>query len=562
MLYKELYKVFMKQKGLLFILALLFLKIVFVIYNGYDSHYMIDENETYYLNYLHQYGGRITEQKEKKIEAEYDDIYHKKNKSLAASQKEKAFQVIYHQYLYEKEKGGGAILDTRGWQSILEHDDLDFFLILCIVIISCMFFCTEYESKMYVLLLSGKRGKYHATGTKILLGTVISAALSLLFQMVHIFYLNAAVGLEHGDCLLKSLEMFEGTRYDISLKSAVVLIVSMRTFGGMFLSAMSMLLAVLLKKTSFSIVMGFIFILIPELLFSEGAFGYYIPLPLGVLRACGYLYPNLYASAITDQGLEKQCIFHEIPQSAFMGFQVVFMIMFCLACFLCFMIFSKAYGRIAMIKKSACCFLIVFCAAFVLNGCGLTQRRNESTKFWIDDADTFQDECSFEEGTITIDDNNNAIIYTDGEGKEMNLIRDVFPLRLTVHNIYVDGRDCYYVMENDNDSGICVRKVNMDDFSDVLVFNSIEENIEDFYGLRTKHRDEKNIFEDTEETKWFFVSGRYIYLKKKYCIRQINRKNGSQRIVAESVSDGKVRYDNGKLFYLDANGKQAVYQEE
>lgn len=116
------------------------------------------------------------------------------------------------------------------------------------------------------------------------------------------------------------------------------------------------------------------------------------------------------------------------------------------------------------------------------------------------------------------------------------------------------------MMENDSDSGICVRKVNMDDFSDVLVFTSIEENIEDFYGLRTEHRDEKNLFDDTEETKWFFVSGKYLYLKKKYCIRQIDIENGLQRIVAENVSDGRVIYDNGKLFYLDADGKQAVYE--
>ncbi len=36
------------------------------------------------------------------------------------------------------------------------------------------------------------------------------------------------------------------------------------------------------------------------------------------------------------------------------------------------------------------------------------------------------------------------------------------------------------LLENDNDSGICVRKINMKDFSDVLIYSSIEENIEDF----------------------------------------------------------------------------------
>ncbi len=559
---KESYKVFIKQKGLLFIAALLLLKIFFVVHNGYDSHYMIEENERYYLDYLHQYGGKITEEKAREIEAEYDRICHQENRSLAESQKEEAFQVIYHQYLYEKEKGGGSILDTRGWQSILQRDDPDFFLILSIVIISALIFCTEYETEMDALLLSSREGKYHATRVKILMGIVTGAVLSLLFQAIHIFYLNATVGLEQGECPLRSLEMLEGTQYAFSLESAVALIIFMRILGGIFLSAISMLLAEVLKKKSLSVIIGFILILMPELLLSEESYGYYIPLPLGLLRACGYLWPNLYESAITENGIEKQCVFHQIPRPVFAGSQVAATVLIGLACYLCYLFFSKSCYRFCNIKKNIACLLIISCAAFAMNGCGAMQKRQAHTKFQINDAEGYQDECRFEGGIISIDDESNTIIYTDAKGEESNLIRNVFPLDFPIHNIYVDGRDCYYLMENDGDSGICVRKVNMDDFSDVLVFTSIEENIEDFYGLRTEHRDEKNLFEDTEETKWFFVSGKYIYLKKKYNIRQIDIDNGLQRIVAENVSDGKITYDNGKLFYLNADGKQAVYEEE
>lgn len=559
---KELYKVFIKQKGLFFIAVLLLLNIAFVVYDGYDSHYMIDENETYYLDYMHQYGGKITKQKEKRIEEEYDRIYHNENKSLAESRKEEAFQVIYHQYLYEKEKGGGNILDTRGWQSILEHDDLDFFLILSIIIISCMLFCTEYESEMDVLLLSAREGKYHTTRVKILLGAAAGAVLSLLSQAIHIFYLSAAVGLGQGGCPLKSLEMFEGTQYSVSLKNAVVLVVFMRVLGGMFLAALSMLLAVLLKKKNLSIIMSFILILIPELLFSKESYGYCIPLPLGLLRACGYLWPNLYEAAVTEQGLERMCVFHQIPQFAFVGIQMVFIVLPCLACYLCFIFFSKSCYGFRNIKKNIACFLIISCVIFAMNGCGVVQKHQEHSMFQIDDTEGYQDECRFEGGIISIDDDNNTIIYTDAEGGETDLIRNVFPLDFPIHNIYVNGRYCYYLMENDSDSGICIRKINMDDFSDVLVFTSMEENIEDFYGLRTKRRNEKNLFEDTEETKWFFVCGEYIYLKKKHYIKQIDMKNGLQKIVAENVSDGKASYNNGKLFYLDENGNQAICQVE
>lgn len=205
-----------------------------------------------------------------------------------------------------------------------------------------------------------------------------------------------------------------------------------------------------------------------------------------------------------------------------------------------------------------CCFFMIVMLAYTFSGCGSSHGGQEDFKIEIEDN---QYSYRFGEGTIEIDDENNTIIYTDGQGKEIHMLRNVFPLDLTVHNIFVNGEDCYYLLENDNDSGICVRKINMKDFSDVLIFSSIEENIEDFYGLKTEERGAEEIFQDMEETKWFFVSDRYIYLKKKYDIRQINRNSGLQKIVAEQVSDGKVIYNNGKIIYMDANGRQAVYEE-
>ena len=556
---KELYKIFIKQKGIYFLLVLLLLKVAFVVCNGYDSHYMIDENETYYLDYIHQYEGKITEQKQKKVEEEYYNINHQSDESLASFQKEKAFQVFYHQYIYEKEKGGGAILDTRGWQSILEHDDLDFLLIIYIVIITCMLFCTEYESEMDILLLSSKKGRFYTTVIKILLGILSGAVFSFLFQMVHIFYLNATVGLTHGDYLLKSLEKFEETQYAISLRSAVVLVVLMRVLGGMLLAALAMLVAVLLKKKSLSMVVGFVLILMPELLFSRESVGYYLPLPLGLCRACGYLWPDDYVAVIAEQGMERQCIFHEISKTEFAECLFFFMMQVLLFCLLCFIFFTRSCPKFLAFKKRVCCYPIILMIVYTFSGCELSHDGQENFKIEVEDAQYI---CQFGEGTIEIDDEKNTIIYTDGQGKEINLLRNVFPIDLSVRNIFVYGQDCYYLLENDNDSGICVRKINMDNFSDVLIYTSIEENIEDFYGLKTEDRDAEEAFENTEETKWFFVNERYIYLKKKYDIKQIDRKSGLQKIVAEQVSDGKVVYDNGKIFYKDANGKNAVYKEK
>ena len=156
MLMQEIYKLFTKQKIWIFIMILLAVRMVSVCITGYDSHYMIDENEKYYNEYLKKYEGKITDAKQKEIEKEYKKINSSSNELLASEQKNKAFQVIYDQFTYEKEKGSGYILETRGWQSILEHDSLDFSLIICIIIVMTALWGNEYETQMDMMLRSCK----------------------------------------------------------------------------------------------------------------------------------------------------------------------------------------------------------------------------------------------------------------------------------------------------------------------------------------------------------------------------------------------------------------------
>lgn len=67
MLMQEIYKLFTKQKIWIFIMILLAVRMVSVCITGYDSHYMIDENEKYYNEYLKKYEGKITDAKQKEI---------------------------------------------------------------------------------------------------------------------------------------------------------------------------------------------------------------------------------------------------------------------------------------------------------------------------------------------------------------------------------------------------------------------------------------------------------------------------------------------------------------
>ena len=187
-------------------------------------------------------------------------------------------------------------------------------------------------------------------------------------------------------------------------------------------------------------------------------------------------------------------------------------------------------------------------------GCSKSTNHNEVS---ISKEDT-QEKTVWNGKKIEIDDENNNVIYTDESGKKENLIRDVFPSKLTIQKIFIYGNECYYLSENDESNGICVRKINLKNFDNTLVYDSTDENIENYFGMIQKQKQYEEYFNDAEDTKWFFVADGYIYWKKKYYIAQVDIKSGKKKIIAEGVSDDKIIYTKGILRYVDADGNTKI----
>ena len=104
MLRSESYKLFIKQKMWILILVFFVAKICSVVIEAYDSKYMIDGNEKYYVEYLEKYGGKVSEEKSKEIEKEYEELqFDSENELLIHEQKYMAFQVVYNQYVFQRD---------------------------------------------------------------------------------------------------------------------------------------------------------------------------------------------------------------------------------------------------------------------------------------------------------------------------------------------------------------------------------------------------------------------------------------------------------------------------
>ena len=522
---QESYKSFIKQKIWIFIMILLAVRMVSVCITGYDSHYMIDENEKYYNEYLKKYEGKITDAKQKEIEKEYKKINSSSNELLASEQKNKAFQVIYDQFTYEKEKGSGYILETRGWQSILEHDSLDFSLIICIIIVMTALWGNEYETQMDMMLRSCKKGKYQTPFAKVVLGGILSVVLSAIFQLIQMIYLAGSVGFSHGNYSIQSLKFFQNSSYHITL-----------------------------KRKTISMIISMAAIVLTSIIFRSGSMIYELPLPLGPLKAAGYLWPSQFDGQYVGSKLAKVCTFKEISHGSFIAVNAMCLGEIIILGVLCVIFFSKwRIKKIHIYKKMMGIITLCFIASTLFaTGCSKSTNHRE-VRVSISKEDT-QEKAIWNGKTIEIDEDNNNIIYTDESGKKENLIIDVFPSKLTIQKIFIYGNECYYLSENDESNGICVRKINLKNLDDTLVYDSTDENIENYFGMIQKQKKYEEYFNEAEDTKWFFVADGYIYWKKKYYIARVDIKSGKKKIIAEGVSDDKITYANGILRYVDAEG--------
>lgn len=279
-------------------------------------------------------------------------------------------------------------------------------------------------------------------------------------------------------------------------------------------------------------------------------------LPIGLLKGSGYFWPSQYGVDNLDESgkLMKTCLFQAVSHRNFLLCIIVFLILIVILCAVNFLLFSKSFCHIKKQNSKKICLIAgSFLMLMMISGCSDT--KIDSTHIEVDSLS--QDVFITEQYRLDIDMDNNTIMYCPKKGKTMELIRDVFPTKSEVRKIFVKDNLCYYLMENDNDSGLYIRCIDLNTFSDTYIYSDMDENTEDFYGLADKEeRDIGEAFANVSATNWFFIANNCIFFNKENYIKKINLYTGKQEIIVDLVSDEKVVFDNNILSYIDANGEK------
>lgn len=550
MIILELRKIFRKQHLFSFFTVMFITACIYQVILGYDTTNVIRNSEKYYTSFFKKYEGKITTEKTQQIKKEYRKIETDSGNTLSNKQKKQAFESFYHIYLYETDSGSGYITDTRGWETILCHDGINYFMVIVVILLGIILFSTEYENDMEIMIISSC-GRNRVTICKLLIGIIGGVITSLLFQMISVIYLSASVGLKNGSYPLNTIEFFENSKYTISLIQALLIKVGLNVLGNIMLVCVVMFFAVLIKKREISIVLSLLYVILPVMIFSKSSAMYRIPCAAALLSGSGFFWPDMYSNDIIDNNLTRIKTFEALDKKYFAEILLVSCFVIVILLLIIFLKFSHYH-----LKKR---FLTGIIICLILTGCSKNSAGGDVV---IDGTLNGQISLSKDEYVYYIDQNEDVVYRKDNSNNTVAVTRNVFPLSGRITNIYLSEDKCYYLLENDRNAGISVYSVDLNSFKNELVYSSGGDNTEDFYGLADKESsDASEILENIATVKWFFVTDKYVYYQKESVIYKYPITGRKQYVIDENVSDGEIRYSNGILYYKDAYGEQENYDE-
>lgn len=534
MLQVELKKILFHHKGLLLLLIALAAYAVFCIGSGYDSSYVIDQNEDTYLAYMERWQGEITEEKAQEMEAEYAEATRSDDGRKAA------FLTIYNQYYYAKEDPAHRFLmDERGWDTLLTHDGVNVILLLFLLALCVPVFCGEYQCGMAQILRSCRNGRWRLAGIKLGSMATLAFFVAALFQLVQFVVVALSVGLDGASYPLHSLSFFESSPYLISIGQAYGIVVLSRCLGAAWFAILIALLSILLRQTVLATFSGIAISILPHLI--GGSFlKYVLPLPAGLLAGTGYVWGTLTEIGYDeDWNLIDIVTFPGITPEQFDFLMVLFLAIICLLIWLCLRFYVGR--RKAISARPLLTVVLILCMTVSLTGCGQSNS-GEITHDFLTDASKGENSAY----TVELDMVKNTITATSkATGETILLTRGPFGQFGAISSIYVGEDACYYASNGEAGDGFQIYRIDFKNFSTRLFFSTGSDNTATFWGLLDHEPTVDELLADVGSITSFVVNGNYIYYLLGGRLYKVFRWTGYETVIVSSTEKMQsLEYEN------------------
>ncbi|WP_067843761.1 DUF5050 domain-containing protein [Amphibacillus sediminis] len=578
---------FFYQKGWLWVSLYFIFSFAFLFFFDSPKNPELEKNNSSYQYYLDLVNGSHTDETEQLFRNEanriseaqveltkiYDDYYdgHISEKELQDSipalekiiENERGFQVIFDQYKYVRENPDNRYyLATNGWDGLLSTEQLDFGLLLLLLLLVTPVFCAEFSSDMRSLHLTLRKGTREHAISKMLLVFFVVIIISILSIMLRYGFYDIKYGLDHGNYPLQSLSYFGASLKEISLSSTFLWSTILKIFGNLIFAMLIMLFSVLTKKYALTLFSSTIIILLPYYLFTLDSSKYFLPGPLGFMLSTGYFRGSEYErNPFTDQ---IDLIYEGVPV---MTLVILLIISLCIGIGAWIVILyyhtNAWYARKRRHKLKSLSITLLLCMiAVTLVGCDFSNKvdnehdifnsisrqtfENDSYRFYIDESDV----------------ENIRPVFEDKETGEINnLMRSPFSSLTSIENyIYGNGSLVYYLKMDYDKSGfyketnrLSLIEVDTTTFDEKIIYEKNANMTKDtFLGLHTT--DDIDFLGITS----FFVDKKHIYfVVDDNQIRRINRLTGKTDTIIQTSVFNNIAY-NGRYIYYPNEAYQII----
>lgn len=313
---EEFYKIMKKRYGFLLLFGMIVMKLLFGFFlfgDSHDTNFFLEENKKAFLEYEKELGGKLTKQKQKKIEflikqqkqaneflleqgklltegtitiQEYQEHSIKEREIL---QKREAIDLLNEQYQYVKtKKEHRFLLYPNGWINFFQKAGKDFFCFFCIIFLTTTVFLREFEQgtqEINLVCICGRKTLYDI---KWCVALTIAILFSVSSYFTEIVIAAGRYGLKHSSYPLQSLYLFEDCSWNISLIEAAVLVLFLKIIGVILFTSLLQFCCLFFQKTIPSLVTSLLLTAIPYFFLSKKLL-YSLPIPTSFFLLDGFL---------------------------------------------------------------------------------------------------------------------------------------------------------------------------------------------------------------------------------------------------------------------------------
>lgn len=560
----EIKKILIKNKGWIIGCLLMLFTVVF----SFSSLEITELGSSTkdYLILMNQYNGKLSEDKIKAIEKDYQ-LYNNLKKYLSDLQRQydnkdiskdeyisksayyiektsniKPFRYFYNQYLEVKESEYAYLMDTRGWDVLFQDEIYSMILILSLISIAVPCFMKENECEMDQIIKTCQYGKKKFFLVKVCALIMIALGFTLVSQLLRFFIIYERFDLYGFSYPLQSIAMFNNSFINISIFYAYILCICLKVLGTVLLGVFCICIGYFIKKQIPALIVTSMMNILSFFIFQNRTIFTYIPIPGNYLFSSVYFKGPQYIQVLENSQFVDKEIFSGLTMSSLcivVMYTIVFsiVIMYIAKC----MYLSKK-PKLGNIKKSvsACLMLILLC------GC---QQNIRDTSFVYDGMNMI--EVYFKNTHIYLSAEFNQILKEDN-GQIDTLIKD--PLfQETIQSIFVNDEYCYYVYYKKDI--LCFNRVRLDNFYNEVVYKDKEVNSNNFFGFKKESE-----VDFTKQIFNFYVDGEYIYLFENSELYEINITKQSKKQISDNCYTGLSNYYyNGKIFYINLQQQLVSY---